>query len=110
MSDINKDTFSKPAPSPIFLGMPEYLKDPKNFEKIQKTVIETLAGKHSHGEVIEWAKCIACQKRFHERRELLKKLGFRGPQQYMAWVKVHTQIKERMPLMDWSKKEIIKPK
>lgn len=93
MSEITKDTFKKPTPHPIFFGMPEHLKNPDNYEKIQKTIIESLAGKCSHGEIIEWAGCPKCQKRFAERGQVIKKLGFSSMKQYMAWQKVHQEIR-----------------
>lgn len=85
---ITPQTFPKYTPNPIFAGLPAYLKDPKNYYKIQKLVIETLGGKHSHGEVMEWATCVDCQKRFKERGSVLKRLGFRNPRQYLAWRQV----------------------
>lgn len=93
MSDLPKDIVIAKPNNPIFLGMPEYLKDPANYEKIQKTIIESFAGKHSHGEVVEWAACFACQKRFAERGHVIKKFGFRSPKQYMAWKKVMHQMR-----------------
>src|SRR3990167_5515916 len=90
--------------NPIFAGLPAYLKDPANYEKVQKTVLNALSSGHSHGEVIEWATCIQCQRRFRERGQVLKKLGFRNPAQYMAWKKVHDTIKHRDPLPKYNTK------
>lgn len=78
---------------PLTTFLPAYLKDPANYDRVNKLIIETLASKHSHGEVIEWAKCAACQKRFAERSVVLKKLGFKSVRQYMAWQKQHQYIK-----------------
>jgi hypothetical protein len=41
-----------------------------------------------------------------DRRKLLKKLGFKNPSQYMAWKKIHTEIKERFPLVDWQAEKL----
>lgn len=98
MIEVTKDTFAPPKPSPVFAGMPEYLKDHANYEKIQKTIIETLAGNCSHGEVIEWATCPKCQRRFAEKGAIIRKLGFRSMAQYMAWQKTHQHIKDRIRL------------
>lgn len=92
------DFVTPKAPHPLLKVLPDYLKDHANFPKIQKLIIESFAGKHSHGEVVEWAKCPDCQRRFANRHDLLKKLGFSSSAQYMAWVKVHTVIKNRMKL------------
>ena len=98
MSEISPTTFPKYRPHPILASLPPYLKDHKNYEKIQKFIIESLASKHSHGEMMEWATCAACQKRFAERGAILKELGFKHPSQYMAWRKIHEHIKARVPL------------
>ena len=80
-------------PSPIFRGMPAWLKDPKNYDKVQEIIIESFAGKHSHGEVVEWAACPDCQRRFMNRADTLQKLGFTSPAQYMAWKQVMHQMR-----------------
>ena len=98
MSEITKETFPKHTQNPIFADLPEYLKDPANYKKVQKTVLEALASKHSHGEIMEWASCPACQRKFFERGEVIKKLGFSSPAQYMAWRLVHQEIKRTVPL------------
>lgn len=103
MTENEAKELPKYRPNPIFNGLPDYLKDPKNFKKIEKAILETLAGKCSHGEVIEWATCAKCQRRFAERSAFIQKLGFRSPAQYMAWKKVHEEITRRDPLTDWKK-------
>ena len=92
------DIIVKPKLHPLLASLPDHLKDPKNFEKVQKAILASFAGKHSHGEVVEWAKCAECQSRFQNRRHVLKSLGFKNAAQYQAWKKVHETIKERMPL------------
>ncbi len=104
MSDSEKpDITFAPKLNPLIASLPVHLKDPKNYKRIRKIILESLAGKCSHGETIEWAKCPKCQKRFAERGKLLKKLGFTHPAQYMLWQKIHEEIKARYPLIDWSK-------
>ena len=88
----------------LLAGLPAHLKDPANFDKVQKLILETLAGKCSHSEMVDWAACAKCQRRFAERKFALKKLGFKNPAQYREWVKVHSEIKRRFPDTDWSKK------
>lgn len=78
--------------SPIFSGMPDYLKDHKNYEKIQRVLLEELATGHSHGEVVEWASCVDCQSKFRNKGEMIKKLGFSSVAQYKAWQLVHSRI------------------
>lgn len=96
---ITADTFRDvPKTHPLVLTMPAHLKDPANYEKIQRCILEALASGHSHGEVLEWAGCAACQQRFTERGDVLKKLGFASPAQYMVWKRIHETIKKRVPL------------
>lgn len=97
------DILYAPKTARVFDGMPRHLKEPKNYSIIQKTIMETLAGKCSHGEVVEWAACSKCQRRFAERGAVIKKLGFKSMAQYMAWQKVHQEIKARMPLDKYNK-------
>lgn len=93
---------------PLIATLPPHLKDPKNYYKIKKLIIESLAGKCSHGEAIEWAKCPKCQKRFAERTKILKSLGFKNPAQYLVWQKIHEEIKARYPLVDWKKENAMR--
>lgn len=94
LKDIQKTT----QVHPLIAILPAYLKDPANYEKIQKVIFESFAGKHSHEEVIDWASCADCQKRFANRSFVLKKLGFKNPAQYMIWKKIHEHIKARVKL------------
>lgn len=98
-----KDIDIGPKVHPLIASMPEHLKDPKNYNKIRKVLIEALGGTCSHAEMVEWAKCPECQQRFKNRRGVLKSLGFKNPAQYMAWQRIHTEIRQMMPLVDWDK-------
>lgn len=97
MTDI-KDITPAPNLHPLVASLPPYLKDPKNYEKVQKVILNSFSSKHSHGEVVEWASCVTCQKKFSNRSFVLKKLGFVNPAQYMAWKKIHEVIKDRVKL------------
>lgn len=92
--EITKDTFPTEQKVSVLAGLPEYLKDPANYPKIQKALLETIASKHSHGDIIEWGGCIECQRKMHDHGEMVRKLGFTSPAQYYAWKKVHQQIEE----------------
>lgn len=104
--DIKPNTFPKYKPNPILAGLPDYLKDHANFKKIQLALLNAGATRHSHAEVLEWAGCKACQQKQWDRKEMMKKLGFRSGAQYLMWFKIHKQIDsmERVPLVDWKKK------
>lgn len=83
-----------PKENPLLKGLSPHLKDPNNYDKLKFLINKTLAGKCVHTEVIEWAKCAKCQKRFYEKRKILDNLGFTSPAQYRKWVETHEYIKK----------------
>lgn len=97
-SNITASTFPAFKKAHPLDGLPEYLKDPKNYHKIQKELLETMVCNKSHGEITDVFNCPKCTENMIVRRELMKKLGFKSPAQYMAWKKVHEEVKARMPL------------
>ena len=101
---ITPKTFPKYRPNPLFAGMPDYLKDPDNYEKIQRALLDAGATRHSHAEVIDWAGCRECQKKQWARKEMMKKLGFQSGRQYLEWKKVHDTIKSRVQLPKYNTK------
>ena len=100
--DIKPDTFPKANKVSVLAGIPEYLKDRKNYPKVQKALLETLATTHSHSDMIEWAGCFQCQRKMHDHAEMVRKLGFLSPAQYFAWKKVMQEIERRVPLRQLS--------
>lgn len=97
----------KPAKNPLLDSLPEFLKDPANYDKVQLQILESFRSNCGHSEVIEWASCKICSDKMLDRRRLLEKLGFKNPNQYYAWRKTHEKIKELYPLVDWKYKPII---
>ena len=85
--------FPKVKTHSIIENMPAYLKDPANYDKIQKAIIEAGRTPHSHSEVQDWAKCRKCQRALLNRSETMKKLGFKTGTHYMIWCKIHEQMK-----------------
>jgi hypothetical protein len=108
MPDSKPQIDLKPRLHPLLASLPEHLKNPANFEKIQKAIIDTLQTKCNHGDVLEFAKCKKCTENMLKRRLLLRKLGFRSPSQYFAWRSIHEEIKKRYPLIDWKKENLIR--
>lgn len=94
-SEITKETFAPPKPHPILATLPDYLKEPNNYDKIQRAILEAGATRHSHAEVVDWAGCKACQAKQIDRLMMMKKLGFQNAAQYMVWQKIHREIKAR---------------
>ena len=92
----------------VLLSFPPHIKDPKNVKKIKKAILDAGATKHSHGEVVQWAACAECQKKQWDRKEMMKKLGFKSGSHYLIWCKIHEEITRRVPLVDWNKKSLNK--
>lgn len=109
LSPIQPQNLLKPRKiHPLLGSLPKHLKDHKNFDKVQRLILESLAGKHSHSDIQAWATCASCQKRFSERRNVLKKLGFKHPAQYMLWKRTHEMIKgmyKKYPLEKYDSKD-----
>jgi|SRR3990167_8850289 len=76
-----------------FLGMPQYLKEPKNYEKIFKAIYEAGNSKCSHSDVLEYSVCKKCEGARFNRMMMMKKLGFKDGQQYLAWRRVHENLR-----------------
>lgn len=81
--------------------LPEYTKDPKNYETIQKALLDSTFCGTTHSDPAQMFECLGCQTKALERRELMKKFGFRNAGEYLEWKKIHTEIKTRYPLVDW---------
>lgn len=93
----------KSKSDPLVAFLPDHLKNPANYEDIQKKILATLKTKCSHSDMLEMSKCQKCTDMMIRRRKLLKELGFKNPAQYMQWRKIHEKIKEKFPLVDWAK-------
>ena len=97
---ITKDTFPRYKPNPILAGLPDFVKDPANYNKIQMDLLNALGGAHSHSDMVTWASCLNCQNKLVNFRDTMNKIGFKSPQQYIAWKRVMAQMinTKRVPL------------
>lgn len=93
----------KSRKDPLTAGLSDYLKNPANFEEVQKIIFNSFQTTCSHSSPAEMAVCPKCTEKMLVRRKTLKKLGFKNPAQYMQWQKIHATIKQKYPLVDWSK-------
>ncbi len=101
MNDITPETFSK-QPFNILDGLPDWLKKPESYEKVQRAVLDAMASGCSHSDPAAWMDCKKCGAKMVERRLLLKRFGFKSPAQYLQWKKVHEVIKKRYPLAKYN--------
>lgn len=88
MNEKEAQKLPKYKPSPIFDGLPDHVKDPKNYIKIEKKLFKAIKSTHNHEEVVDWAECKRCQKKFIKRRQMMKEYGFTSHQQYLMWKKI----------------------
>jgi hypothetical protein len=98
----------KPKTASILEGLSDYLKDPANFDEINKKILNTFISTCGHAEILDWVNCKKCTAKMLQRRKMLKSLGFKNPAQYFAWKKIHTTIRQKFPLMDWKTGQQIK--
>lgn len=91
----------KPRQNSLISGLSDYLKNPSNYEEIQKIILNSFMTTCSHGSPAEMAICKICTEKMLERRRTLKKLGFKNPKQYYIWQKIHREIRRRYPLVNW---------
>ena len=104
MSDITPETsLDIPKTHPMVASMPQHLKDPKNYDKIRKAILDAGATKHSHGEMVDWAGCRECQWAEWNKKETMQRLGFTSGAVYLVWRKIHETIKDRFPLAKYNK-------
>lgn len=85
----------KLKPNPLFKGMSNKLKDPKNFDTVEKELQEILKIDHTHKTALSYSKCSECSVKREERQKKMKKLGFKSLRQYMEWKKIHLIIKNK---------------
>jgi hypothetical protein len=79
--------------NPLTKGMPAHLKDPRNYEKIYKTIYDAGGTTCNHSEVGEMATCFKCIKAQGNRLMVMKKLGFQSGKQYIMWLRIHQNIR-----------------
>lgn len=95
MKKLDLSSLPKLKPNPLFKGMQESLKDPKNFTKIEKQLTAILKADHTHKTVKAYVTCAWCNEKREERKKLMKEVGFKSIQQYMEWKKIMTIIKNK---------------
>ena len=85
--------------------LPDFVKDPANYRKIELALLDTLTGcRKSHSDITETSKCLKCTRNMKERRLLMKTFGFKTYGVYLQWKKTHIKIKELQRLPKYNKK------
>lgn len=94
MKKLDIKTVSKLKPNPIFKGLPEALKDPTCYAKIEKQIqdIVRVDKGHIHKTVKAYVKCKKCLEKYEKRKAFIRELGFTDYKQYMEWKKIMSII------------------
>jgi hypothetical protein len=104
---VKKDTLNKikeAKSNPVFDGLSDELKDPKQFTKIERKIIKTMLSDHTHKTMKQFIKCKRCQIKVQKKTDTIKELGFKDFNQYQNWKKVMGMIinKKNFTLYDKS--------
>lgn len=76
-------------------GLPAKLKDPAQYEKIEKELANIMFSDHKHRKVAAFVKCKRCQAKMKKRHEKLLEFGFKDYAQYLTWKKIMKIIHEQ---------------
>jgi len=87
---INK--INKLPENPIFEGLSADLKDPKNFDAIERKIANTMLSDHKHANIKQFTKCKRCQAKVRKKTDMIKEMGFKDFIQYQNWKKVMGMI------------------
>jgi len=88
---MKKDTLNKikkAKVNPIFDGLSDEMKDPKNFLKIERKIVRIMISDHKHRTIKTFKNCKRCQAKVRKKAEMIKELGFKSFEQYQNWKKV----------------------
>ena len=103
---MDKDTQNKiknAKVNPLLDGLPDKVKDPKNFEKIVDSIASTMASDHKHRTIKAFLACKRCQAKVEKRKAKMKEWGFRDYVQYQEWRKVMYYINNQKNLILYDK-------
>jgi hypothetical protein len=74
--------------NPIFEGLPDKLKDPKNFIETEQKIVNTMVSDHRHKTIKQFIKCKRCQAKVKKKAEMIRDLGFKSFEQYQNWKRI----------------------
>lgn len=88
MKKLNLKEVPKLKKNPIFKGLPERLKDPSVYEKIERELFEAMKTDHKHKTVKQFVTCAWCQKKRELKQNKMKAMGFKSMGQYLEWRRI----------------------
>lgn len=104
MNPLTNKQIGKAKVNPVFKGLSDSVKDPKNFNKIEKKLARVMVSDHKHVTVKGFTLCKKCQDRFNKKRQLIHELGFVSINQYQNWKKIMEIIINKKKLVLYEKK------
>ena len=103
MNKFTQEQIGKAKVNPIFKGLSDELKDPKNFKKVEKKIANVMVSDHKHSTIKAFTNCIRCQNKLTKKRETIYKLGFKDINQYQNWKKIMGYIINKKELVLYEK-------
>lgn len=88
MKKLDLTKVPKLKPNPIFKGLPDALKNPESFKRIEDSLRLAILSDHQHKSVKEYVECKRCAVKLQRRQDLMKEFGFRSVNQYLEWKKI----------------------
>jgi len=104
MDKFTIEQIGKAKENHVFDGLSDDLKDPKNFEGIEKKIANTMVSDHKHKVVSTFIKCKRCQTKVAKKSEMIRELGFKDMNQYQNWRKVMNIVINKGELILYEKK------
>lgn len=103
MDKFTLKQIGKAKVNPIFKGLQDNLKDPKNFKKIEKKLANVMMSDHKHKQISTFIKCKRCQAKLEKKRRAIRELGFKDFEQYQNWKRVMLHIINKRELVLYEK-------
>jgi hypothetical protein len=74
--------------NPILRGLPEHLKDPKSYKRVEQRLRMAMVSDHKHKDMKSFSECVRCRKKVKRKTEIMKEEGFKSYEQLMEWRRV----------------------
>ena len=103
MKKLTIEAIGKVKVNPVFKGLPDTLKDTKNFKGIEKKLSAVMFSDHKHRLIKSFTKCKRCNAKFEEKRRMVRELDFSSMNQYQNWKKIMQIIINKKELVLYEK-------
>ncbi len=76
------------AKQPLTASLPDFVKDPANYQAIEKKLKMTMLSDHTHTTVKQFVKCARCTTKRAKRDAIMKEYGFESAAQFYEWRRI----------------------